>query len=115
MSKQEEVYNINDELIDQEVQVPVKSNKTKYTIAIITGAIMTAAVAVLLVGHFKFNWFKSETYTINANISRAAYQASYFNEQKDVNVKISVSVGENVDKKFLINSNFLVVLTERKE
>ena len=27
MSKQEEAYNINDELIDQEVQAPVKSNK----------------------------------------------------------------------------------------
>ena len=48
MSKQEEVYSINDELIDQEVQAPVKSNKIKYIIAIITGVIIAAAVAVLL-------------------------------------------------------------------
>ena len=82
MSKQEEAYNINDELIDQEVQAPVKSNKIKYTIAIITGVVMAAAVAVLLVGHFKFNWFKSETYKIKAHIVRAAYQANYFTEKK---------------------------------
>ena len=84
MSKQEEAYSINDELIDQEVQVQVKSNKIKYTIAIITGVIMAAVVAVLLLGHFKFNWFKSETYKIKANISRATYQANYFSEQKDL-------------------------------
>ena len=40
MSKQEETYSINDELIDQEVQAPVKSNKIKYAIAIITGVLI---------------------------------------------------------------------------
>ena len=115
MSKQEEAYNINDELIDQEVQAPVKSNKIKYTIAIITGVIMAAAVAVLLVGHFKFDWFKSETYKINANIVRANYQANYFTEKKDINMKVSLTNGQIEDKKFIKSSNFVVVLTERKE
>ena len=115
MSKQEEAYSINDELIDQEVQAPVKSNKIKYTIAIITGVIMAAVVAVLLLGHFKFNWFKSETYKIKANISRATYQANYFSEQKDLIVKASFTNGQNEEKKFLISSNFVVVLTDRKE
>ena len=82
MSKQEESYNINDELIDQEVQAPVKSNKIKYTIAIITGVLMVASVSVLLIGHFKFNWFKSDTYKIKADIFRTNYQANYFSEQK---------------------------------
>ena len=115
MSKQEEVYSINDELIDQEVQAPVKSNKIKYTIAIITGVIIAAAVAVLLVGHFKFGWFQSETYKINANIFRANYQANYFNEQKDMNIKVAFANGQNEEKKFSISSNFVIVLTERKE
>ena len=115
MSKQEEVYSINDELIDQKDQVPVKSNKIKYTIAIITGIVMAAAVSILLVGHFKFNWFKSETYKIKANISRAAYQANYFSEQKDMIVKASFANGQNEEKKFIISSNFVVVLTDRKE
>ena len=115
MSKQEEAYSINDELIDQEVQAPVKSNKIKYTIAIITGVIMAAVVAVLLLGHFKFNWFKSETYKIKANISRATYQANYFSEQKDLIIKASFANGQNEEKKFLISSNFVVVLTDRKE
>ncbi len=115
MSKQEEAYSINDELIDQEVQAPVKSNKIKYTIAIITGVIMAAVVAVLLLGHFKFNWFKSETYKIKANISRATYQANYFSEQKDLIIKASFANGQKEEKKFLISSNFVVVLTDRKE
>ena len=115
MSKQEEVYSINDELIDQKVQVPAKSNKIKYTIAIITGMIMAATVSILLVGHFKFNWFKSETYKIKANISRVTYQANYFSEQKDMIVKASFANGQNEEKKFIISSNFVVVLTDRKE
>ena len=51
MSKQEETYSIKDELIDQEIQAPIKSNKIKYTIAIITGVLIAAAVSVILVGH----------------------------------------------------------------
>lgn len=115
MSKQEEAYSNNDELIDQEVQSPVKSNKIKYIIAIIIGVVMAAAVAILLVGHFKFNWFKSETYKIKANISRATYQANYFSEQKDMIVRASFANGQNEEKKFLISSNFVVVLTDKKQ
>ena len=115
MSKQEEAYSINDELIDQEVQSPVKSNKIKYTIAIITGVLMVASVSVLLIGHFKFNWFKSDTYKIKADIFRTNYQANYFSEQKDMNIKATFSNGQNEEKKFYINSNFVVVLTERKQ
>ena len=115
MSKQEEVYSINDELIEQEVQAPVKSNKIKYTIAIITGVLMAAAVAVLLVGHFKFNWFRSEAYKIDANIYRTNFQANYFLEQKDIEVAASFSNGQKEEKKVFISTNFMVILTERKE
>ena len=59
MSKQEETYNINDELIDEKVVAPVKSNKIKYTIAILAATTLIAATSVLLIGHFKFNWFQS--------------------------------------------------------
>ena len=91
MSNKEETFTMNDELIYQEVQVPIKSNKIKYFIAIITGIIIVIAVAILLFGHFKLNWFKSETYKINANISRANFQANYFYEHKEINANISFS------------------------
>ena len=100
MSKQEEAYNINDELIDQEVQAPVKSNKIKYAIAIITGVLITTAVSVILVGHFKFDWFKSETYKIEANIQRSNFKANYFSEEKNMNIKVSFSNGQKVKKNF---------------
>ena len=98
-----------------EIQAPAKSNKIKYAIAIIIGIVITAAISVLLVGHFKFNWFKSETYKINANISRANFQANYFSEKKDINVKVSFSNGEIADKKALISTNFVVILTGREK
>ena len=115
MSKQEETYSINDELIDQEVQAPVKSNKIKYAIAIITGVLITAAVSVILVGHFKFDWFKSETYKIEANIQRSNFKANYFSEEKNMNIKVSFSNGQKEEKEFFISTNFVVILTERKE
>ena len=115
MSKQEETYSINDELIDQEVQAPVKSNKIKYTIAIIIGVLITAAVSVILVGHFKFDWFKSETYKIEANIQRSNFKANYFSEEKNMNIKVSFSNGQKEEKEFFISTNFVVILTERKQ
>ena len=115
MSKQEEVYNINDELIDQEVQAPVKSNKIKYAIAIIIGVLITAVVSIILVGHFKFDWFKSETYKIEANIQRSNFKANYFSEEKNMNIKVSFSNGQKEEKEFFISTNFVVILTERKE
>ena len=76
---------------------------------------MAAAVAVLLVGHFKFNWFRSETYKIDANIYRTNFQANYFLEQKDIEVAASFSNGQKEEKKVFISTNFMVILTERKE
>lgn len=64
MSKKEESYAINDELIDQKVELPVKSNKIKYAIAIASLVAFVAAASILLIGHFKFDWFKSETYKL---------------------------------------------------
>ena len=74
MNKQEEAYTFKDDLIDQEVPLPAKSNKIKYTIAIITSVIMLSAIAILLFGHFKLNWFKIETYNIKANIYRTKHK-----------------------------------------
>ena len=115
MSNQENVYSINDELIDQEVQVPVKSNKIKYAIAIITGTVLIVAATVLLVGYFKYNWFKGDIYTLDVNINRAQYQGIYFSETKTINTEYSFTNGEHNKKKAYISTDFVVILNQKKK
>ena len=51
MSKKEESYAINDELIDQKVELPVKYNKIKYAIVIASVVAFVAAASILLIGY----------------------------------------------------------------
>ena len=115
MSKQEETYNINDELIDEKVVAPVKSNKIKYTIAILAATTLIAATSVLLIGHFKFNWFQSETYKLDAKINRAIYQANYFTENKKINAAFTFSNGNHEEKDATVSTDFVVYLTKREK
>ena len=115
MSKKEESYAINDELIDQKVELPVKSNKIKYAIVIASVVAFVATASILLIGYFKFDWFKSETYKLDANINRATYQTSYFTEKKRIETEYSFTNGVHEKKLAYVTSTFVVVLTDRKK
>ena len=77
MDKKEEIL-IN----EQEVVETKSSNKIKYTIAIISSTLVIAAISTLLIGHFKFDWFKNDNYKIDANIKRNVYQANYSQKRR---------------------------------
>jgi hypothetical protein len=115
MSKKEEIYNIRDELIDERVVAPVKSHRTKFIIAIITAATLIAATSILLLGHFKFNWFPNETYQLDAKINRVSYQANYFSENKNIKTELTFSNGNHVEKDASITTNFIDYLTDRQK
>ena len=115
MSKKEEIYNIRDELIDERVVAPVKSHRNKFIIAIITAATLIAATSILLIGHFKFNWFPNETYQLDAKINRVSYQANYFSESKNIKTALTFSNGNHVEKDASITTNFIVYLTDRQK
>ena len=84
MEKKEEILiNENEEIIDTK-----PNNKVKYAVAIVAATIVLASVTTLLIGHFKFNWFKGEIYKLDASISRKAFQANYFSEKKNSNNQI---------------------------
>ena len=105
---------LNNDFVNQEI-IQTKSNK-KIKIAIaIVGSLALIATATLLIGHFQFNWFKSEIYKVDVNISRKALQANYFSEMKTIKSKIGFTNGESDERTSLINSNFVVLRTERKE
>jgi hypothetical protein len=91
------------------------SNKVKYTIAIVSSTLVLAAVTTLLIGHFKFDWFKSDNYKLDANISRTVYQANYFSEKKTVSIKFSFANGVSHQKEYFLDTNFVVFLTDREE
>ena len=76
---------------------------------------MVAVVTTLLIGHFKFDWFKSDEYRIDANISRNLYQANYFSERKTVNTKFTFETGDFEKKEYSVDSKFVVFLVEKQE
>ena len=84
-------------LNDQEI-VETKSNKVKIILSILVSALIIAATAVLLVGHFKFEWFKSNEYKIDVNINRIVYQANYFSERKKVSINFNFEDGQSEKK-----------------
>ena len=90
----------------------------KLIIFIVVSILIIVTVITLLVGHFKYNWFKKETeqaYDIALKLSRNVYQANYFTETKTINTKVSFTQGSPEYTEQEINTNFLVMQTERKE
>jgi len=109
MEKKEEIL-IN----EPEIFETKSSNKIKYAIAIISSTVVLAVVTTLLIGHFKFDWFKSEN-RINLNINRNVYQANYFTEKKIINTKFFFEEGPYMKKQYTLDSKFVVFLTEKKD
>ena len=105
-----ETFNVS--LKESDILPPKKSHKLIIAISITTALALIAAT-VLLVGHFKFNWFQGEIYKIDANISRNVYQVNYFSETKTAKTKYSFTSGETEEKENVINTNFIVLLHEK--
>jgi len=102
------------EIDEKEIVQPKTHKKAKLAVAI-TASLSLVVIITLLVGHFKFNWFKSEIYDIDAKITRNLYQANYFTETKDLNTKIGFSNGVSEEHKLRIFTNFLVMITDKKD
>lgn len=84
-----ETFNVSFE--DQEIIPAKNNNKVKIIITIISIILILAVATTLLIGHFKFNWFKSEVYKVDTNIKREVNQASYFNVNKKIKTKIELT------------------------
>lgn len=111
MSKEEV---LNNDYVENEVIQPKNTKKIKIAIALVASLTIIASVT-LLIGYFKFNWFKSEIYNIDAKISRNAYQANYFSETKTINTRIGFTSGITQDNEQKIYTNFMVMQKDRKE
>ena len=109
MSKKEEI------LLNEPEIVETKPSKVSIAISIIVSTLLVTVATTLLIGHFKFDWFKNDNYKIDANINRSVYQANYFSEKKTITSKFSYETGDVEQKEYFVDSNFVVFLTEKKD
>ena len=102
-------------LLNESEIVETKPNKLKIVLPIIASTLVIATITTLLIGHLKFNWFKSDEYKIDAKIQRNIYQANYFSEVKTINTKFSFKDDHIEERKYVIDNNFVVFLTDKKD
>jgi hypothetical protein len=93
--------------------VETKPNKVKIVLAILASTLVVATMTTLIIGHFKFDWFKSDEYKIDAHINRSVYQANYFSEKKTINARFSFDE-HSEEKQYIVDNDFVVFLTEKK-
>ena len=84
-----ETFNVS--LENREILPSKNNSKVKLTIAIISTVLILAAATTLLIGYFKFDWFKNEIYKVNANLTREVNQANFFSENKKINTRIALT------------------------
>ena len=105
---------LNDDFVEKEVAQPKSHKKIKIAIAI-AASLAIIATTTLLVGYFKFDWFKSEIYKLDAKISRNVYQANYFTETRTINTRMGFTSGVSENHEQVIYTNFMVLQTDKKE
>ena len=96
--------------------LPAKANsKFKIAIAIISTILILAATTTLLIGYFKFDWFKKEIYKVDANITHELNKANFFSETKKINTKIALTKDEYEEQEYLVNTDFMVLIKEKTQ
>ena len=86
-------------LLNEPEILETKTNKLKIVFSIIASTLVIASITALLIGHFKFDWFESDEYKIDAKVKRGIYQANYFSEVKTINTKFNFKDDHTEEKK----------------
>ena len=82
-------------------------------ISIESTILILAIATTLLIGYFKFDWFKNELYKVNANVRREINQVNYFTENKNINTKIALSKDSFNEQNYEVNTDFMVYLRDK--
>jgi len=113
----ERTDNLNDDFNDFQgiSEEHPKSNKKKILILSITISVAIALITtIFLVGYFKLNWFKDQ-YDLDIKIKNFANQADYFSEKRIIKSKVLYTSGDSDEREQIIDTNFVVILTDRKK
>ena len=75
---------------------------------------------IILIGHFKFNWFKKtddeadkDIYNLDVKIKRTVNQVDYFTETKKIKTKVVYTSGESDEQEQIVNTSFAVFFTDK--
>jgi len=120
MEKNEETFkqtfNVNPGENNQEIRLSSKKSKICKIIVLIVSLVVIITTVSLLVAHFKYGLFssKSETYQV-ADIKREENSMEYFSETRKLKTKLTFATGEAADIEQEIDTDFVVMLKEKKE
>ena len=82
-------------------------------ISIESTILILAIATTLLIGYFKFDWFKNELCEVNANVRREINQVNNFTENKNINTKIALSKDSFNEQNYEVNTDFMVYLRDK--
>ena len=99
---------------NQEIIMASKKAKICRLIVFISLLIVIITAVVLLVCHFKYGLFDSEIYQV-AEIKREENSIEYFTETKTIKSKMTYANAESFDIEQEINTDFIIVLKDKKE
>lgn len=96
-----------------------KKKKIIYIITI-TFALFLIITIILLVGYFKYNWFKkddkevdNEIYNLDVKIKSSVNQVDYFTETKKIKSTVVYTSGESDEQEQIVDTNFVVFITDK--
>ncbi len=108
-----ETFNVS--LENKEILPEKNHSKIKLTITIISTILILVAATTLLIGYFKFDWFKKEIYKVDINITREVNQANFFTEKKTINTRVALEENSYEENNYEINTDFMVYLKDRTQ
>lgn len=105
---------MDEEIINEELlQLPKKQKTKKIVIAMSISLAIIIIVSLLLIGHFKLNWFQNEIYNIDIKISRNKYQSNFFSDKKTIKTKVGFTNGKTKINEFNVFTDFMVIQTDK--
>jgi len=118
MEKNEETFkqtfNVDFGENHQEIILSSKKSKICKIATLIVAGIAIITTTVLLVAHFKYGLFGSKSSQI-IEINREANSLEFFSETRNLKTKMTYATGQAVSTEQIIDTDFVVLLKEKKE
>ena len=104
-----EMYEVINDIVDKR-----KSHKKSIILCISVGIILIA-LAILIFGYTKLNWFQKEIYNLDIELNSVQNQIQYFTDNKVIKTKTGYNNGKQIENVQNIDTDLMVSITEKKD
>ena len=104
-----EMYEVINDIVDKR-----KIHKKSIILCISVGIILIA-LAILIFGYTKLNWFQKEIYNLDIELNSVQNQIQYFTDNKVIKTKTGYNNGKQIENVQNIDTDFMVSITEKKD